>query len=68
MISHQVPEQISTQECEQCGTRAGGSAWVLTEYGLLCAVCAYRQQEHDERHENFDHLTPSSLGFLSDTE
>lgn len=52
--------------CEQCGGRDRRS--VDTEYGVLCPVCAFRQHEHDENRANFAHLTPSSLGFLSDEE
>lgn len=68
MARHKFPLSISTECCIQCGTPGRDFQWVHTEHGLCCAVCAFRQQEHDERRENFEYLTPSSLGFLSDTE
>lgn len=49
--------------CVQCGTRTRE----LTEsvHGPLCAQCAHRQAEHDEPGYG---LTPSTYGFLSETE
>ena len=73
MTRHQTPADMTvpadgfvTERCEQCGIR--DSRAVLTEYGLLCSVCAFRQHEHDARRDTYAYLTPGSLGFLSDTE
>ncbi len=52
--------------CAQCGGRGGGLA--PSEHGLLCTLCAYRQLEHDDSRDRYDHLAPSSLGFISDDE
>ena len=52
--------------CDQCGIRT--SELTLTDYGELCATCAYRQAEHDERADTFGALSARSLGFLSETE
>lgn len=51
---------MSAEQCTQCGTVA---PLADTEHGPLCEVCAYRQAEHDETRDRFDHLSPSSLGF-----
>lgn len=51
--------------CEQCATVA---PLTPTEYGDLCGSCAYRQHQRDEARDNFDHLSPASLGFASDDE
>lgn len=52
--------------CAQCGAVTRGL--YESEHGLLCLLCAFRQAERDDARDRFDHLTPSSFGFLSDDE
>lgn len=52
--------------CAHCGTRTAELA--NSEYGPLCLPCAYRQNEHDERADTWATLSPSTLGFIDDTE
>lgn len=55
-----------TSRCAQCSTITHDLA--PSEHGPLCLRCAYRQAEHDDARDRFDHLTPASFGFLSDDE
>ncbi|MGI8416703.1 MAG: hypothetical protein ACR2P2_10985 [Nakamurella sp.] len=52
--------------CAQCGDTTGELS--ESAHGPLCPRCAYRQAQHDQARDRFDHLTPSSLGFLPDDE
>lgn len=52
--------------CAQCGVTS--RELYESEHGLLCVRCAFRQAEHDQARDRFDHLTARSLGFLSDDE
>lgn len=51
-------------QCEQCGDVAVTSPHV--DYGELCDRCSFRQAEFDDASDRFDHLAPSTFGFMYD--
>ena len=64
MTTHRQPRQAETR-CAQCGTAAPLQP---SEHGDLCQICAFRQSEHDNARDRFDHLATSTFGFRSDDE
>ena len=51
-------------ECEQCGT-VTDELFDSKVYGLLCSLCAHRQEERSEYGYG---LSASTFGFLSEEE
>lgn len=51
--------------CAQCASTAHLTP---TTHGDLCQVCAYRQAEHDNARDNFEHLSASTFGFKYEDE
>lgn len=57
---------LAALRCDQC---AGiGPVTTHPEHGQLCQTCGFRQALADDARDRFDHLTPGSLGFKSETE
>ena len=56
-------EYEALAQCERCLRR---EQLISTEYGDLCQQCEWRQAEHDEARDRFDHLSASNFGFLSE--
>lgn len=63
MSTHQIQQP---PRCAQCSVTT--HELTDSEHGPLCPPCAFRQAEYDDARDRFDHLPPSSLGFLSDDE
>jgi len=50
--------------CAQCQDRT--SELTQSEHGPLCPRCAFRQSEHDDARERYQHLSPQMFGFAGE--